>query len=201
MPGPLRVPPMSLALRIQDQFEASILVLREGYSSLEEPIERAVEILTASLMAEGKILLCGQGASGLAARHMAAILADRFERDRPGLAAIALERDGAAMMDDADPSRGLARQVAALGHPRDVLVALSIHGETESVQAAVRVAQERGMRVLALTGGDGGNLAAMLEEQDVLLCVPTLSAPRAIESQFLLIHCLCDGIDYFLLGA
>lgn len=192
---------MSLALRIQDQFEASIQALQEGLACLEEPIEQAVETLTGCLMSEGKILICGHGASGLAARHMAAILADRFERDRPGLAAIALERDGAAMMDDADPARGLARQVAALGHPNDVLVALSIFGETDGVKAAVRVAHEREMRVVALSGGDGGSLAEMLREQDVLLCVPTLSAPRVIETQFLLIHCLCDGIDYFLLGA
>ena len=192
---------MSLAVRIQDQFEASIQAIQEGLSILEEPIEQAVQLLTGCLMSEGKILICGNGASGLAARHMAAILADRFDRERPGLAAVALERDGAAMMDDTDSTLGLARQVAALGHPGDALVALSIFGETDSVMAAVRMAQEREMRVLVLCGGDGGRLAETLGDQDVLICVPTLSAPRVIETQFLLIHCLCDGIDYFLLGA
>ena len=192
---------MSLSLRIQDQFDASIQAIQEGLSTLEEPIEQAVQALTGSLMSEGKILICGNGASGLAARHMAAILADRFDRDRPGLAAIALERDGAAMMDDADSALGLARQVAALGHPADVLVALSIFGESDSVKAAVRMAREREMRVVVLCGGDGGSLGEALGEEDVLICVPTLSVPRVIEVQFLLIHCLCDGIDYFLLGA
>jgi D-sedoheptulose 7-phosphate isomerase len=160
-----------------------------------------VQVLTECLMGAGKILVCGQGTSGLAARHMAAILADRFEQDRPGLAAIALERDGAALMDNADPVRGLARQVAALGEPGDALVALSIFGETDGVKEAVRMAHERDMRVVALTGGDGGTLAETLAEQDVLICVPTSSVPRVVESQFLVIHCLCDGIDFFLLGA
>lgn len=192
---------MSLTLRIQDQFQANVQAVQDGLSLLEEPIEQAVQVLTESLMGAGKILVCGQGASGLAARHMAAILADRFEQERPGLAAISLERDGAAMMDDADPVRGLARQVAALGQPGDALVALSIFGGTDLVKEAVRVAHERDMRVVALTGGDGGTLAEMLAEQDVLICVPTSSAPRVIETQFLVIHCLCDGIDFFLLGA
>jgi D-sedoheptulose 7-phosphate isomerase len=192
---------MSLALRIHDQFQANVQAVQEGMMLLEEPIEQAVQALTDCLMGGGKILVCGQGASGLAARHMAAILADRFQQDRPGLAAISLERDGAAMMDDSDPARGLARQVAALGHPGDVLVALSIFGETDAVKEAVRMAHDRDMGVVALTGGDGGALAERLVEQDVLICVPTMSAPRVIETQFLVIHCLCDGIDFFLLGA
>lgn len=191
---------MTLSLRIQDQFQASVQTAREGLSVLEEPIGQAVQALTECLMGAGKILVCGQGAPGLAARHLAAVLADRFEQDRPGLAAIALERDGAAMMDDADPVQDLARQVAALGHPGDALVALSVFGGADGVREAVRAAQERDMRVVALTGGDGGPLAETLREQDVLICVPSSSAPRVIEAQFLVIHCLCDGIDYFLLG-
>jgi D-sedoheptulose 7-phosphate isomerase len=91
--------------------------------------------------------------------------------------------------------------VAALGNPGDALVALSIFGETDLVKEAVRMARERDMRVVALTGGDGGALAEMLADQDVLICVPTSSVPRVIETQFLVIHCLCDGIDFFLLGA
>lgn len=192
---------MSLALRIHDQFQANIQAAHEALLALEEPIEQAVQVLTDCLMREGKILVCGQGAAGLAARHLAAILADRFEQDRPGLAAISLARDGAAMMDDADPSRGLARQVAALGHPGDALVAISVFGDSDMVKEAVRMAHERDLRVVALAGGDGGSLAEMLREDDVLICVPTASAPRVVETQFLVIHCLCDGIDYFLLGA
>ena len=191
----------ALSTRIHDQFEANIQVAQDAVSLLEEPIEQAVQIITNSLMNEGKVLICGQGASGLAANHMAAILADRFEQDRPGLAAIALARDGAAMMDDADPLHGFSRQVAALGHPGDVLVVLSIFGETDAVKAAVRMAHERDMHVVAIIGGDGGSLAESLGEPDVLMCIPTSSAPRVIEAQFLVIHCLCDGIDFFLLGA
>lgn len=191
---------MSLSLRIQDQFQAYAQTAQDGLSLLEEPVGQAVQTLTECLMGAGKILVCGQGAPGLAARHFAAALADRFEQDRPGLAAIALARDGAALMDDADQALGLARQVAALGHPGDALVALSVFGGADGVREAVRAAQERDMRVVAITGGDGGPLAEILRERDVLICVPSSSAARVIEAQFLVIHCLCDGIDYFLLG-
>lgn len=191
----------TLSTRIHDQFEASVQVAQDAVSLLEEPIEQAVQMITNSLMHEGKVLICGQGASGLAASHLAAILGDRFEQDRPGLAAIALARDGAAMMDDADPLHGFSRQVAALGHPGDVLVVFSIFGETDAVKAAIRMAHERDIHVVAIIGGDGGSLAESLGELDVLMCIPTASAPRVIENQFLVIHCLCDGIDFFLLGA
>lgn len=192
---------MSLALRIQDQFEASVLAIEEALPSLTEALEQAVQVMTEGLMAEGKILVCGQGAAGLVARHLATVLADRFERERPGLAALALAQDAASMHEDADARQGPARQVAALAHPDDVLLAVSTFGEGEGIRAAVQAAQERGLRVVCLCGGNGGRLAAMLTERDVLVCVPTLSAPRVLECQFLLAHCLCDGIDQFLLGA
>lgn len=192
---------MPLALRIQDQFQASMQTLQDGLALLQEPIEQAVQLLTESLLGAGKILACGQGASGLAARHLATILADHFQHERPGLAAMALERDGAALLDDVDPLLGLSRQVAALGQPGDALVALSLFGGADAVLEAVRAAQERDMRVLAITGGDGGLLGEALQERDVLICVPSFSVPRVVEAQHLVIHCLCDGIDFFLLGA
>ncbi|HNQ05048.1 MAG TPA: SIS domain-containing protein [Thiobacillaceae bacterium] len=192
---------MSLSPRIQDQFQASMQAARDAQSVLVEPIEQAVQVLTECLMGAGKILVCGQGVAGLAAQHLATALADRFAQDRPGLAAIALARDGASVMDDAHPGLGLGRQVAALGHPGDILVALSVFGGADGVRDAVRVAHERDMRVLVLAGGDGGPLARILREQDVLICIPSSSVPRVVEAQFLVIHCLCDGIDFFLLGA
>lgn len=192
---------MPLTQRIQDQFQASIHTLAAAAEPLSEPIGVAARMMTDCLLREGKIMACGGGASGLAARHTVGILADRLERDRPGLAAIALHGDGAALVDDADPARGFARQIAALGHPGDVLLAISTYGQARGVVEAAHAAHDRDMRVVALAGGDGGALAEMLGEDDVLICVPAESPLRIHETLLLCLHCICDGIDFHLLGA
>jgi D-sedoheptulose 7-phosphate isomerase len=192
---------MPLTQRIRDQFQASIQVLEDAAECLTEPIGHAARAMTDCLLDEGKILACGVGPSALASSHMAAILSDRLDKDRPGLAAVALAGQGAAMLDDTDSAQGLARQVAALGHPGDMLVAFSTYGQATGVVEAVRAARERDMRVVAITGGDGGQVAENLGEHDILICLPAESASRIHESTLLTVHCLCDGIDYFLLGA
>jgi len=192
---------MPLTQRIQDQFQSSIQTLTHAAEVLTEPIAHASRLMTDCLLQEGKIIACGSGASGLAARHLVGILAYRLEQDRPGLAAITLQGDGGALLDDADPARCFARQIAALGHPGDILLAISTFGQARSVIEAAHAAREREMRIIALTGGDGGALAEMLDEQDLLICVPAESPARIQESLLLSIHCLCDGIDFYLLGA
>ncbi len=192
---------MPLTQRIHDQFQAGIQVLADATDSVAEPIGSAARMMTDCLLAEGKILACGVGPSGLAGQHLAAILADRLEKERPGLAAIALRADGAAMVDDADPALGFARQVTALGHPGDILVAFSAYGQARAVVEAIRAARDRDMRVVVLAGGDGGAAAEILTESDVLICLPAESAARIHEITLFAVHCLCDGIDYFLLGA
>jgi D-sedoheptulose 7-phosphate isomerase len=103
------------------------------------------------------------------------------------------------------PSAILARPLCAagraLGHAGDVLLAISTFGHVAAVLEAVRVAQSRGYRIIALVGGDGGALAEILGEPDVLICAPSDSPARIHETLLLTIHCLCDGIDYLLLGA
>jgi D-sedoheptulose 7-phosphate isomerase len=190
---------MPLTQRIQDQFQASIHTLVDAVDLLSEPIGRSVQTLTDCLMHEGKILACGSGASGLVAKHATAILADKLDKDRPGLAAISLPGAGAALGDAAGPD--FARQVSALGHPGDILLAVSTFGQSRAVIDAAAAAQERGMIVIALVGGEGGALAEILREEDVLICAPADSPTRIHETLLLTIHCLCDGIDYLLLGA
>lgn len=192
---------MPLSQRIQDQFQTSIQTLIDAATIIGEPIGDAARLMTDCFLSEGKIMVCGSGASGLTARYMAAILSDRLEKDRPGLAAIALQAESVALVDDGDPPLGFPRQVAALGHPGDILFAISTYGQTRGVIEAARAAHERDMRVVALTGGDGGMLAEHLREDDILICVPAESPLRIHETQLLTIHCLCDGVDFFLLGA
>jgi len=190
---------MSLSQRIQDQFQVSIQTLVDAADLLSEPIERSVQIMTDCLMREGKIMTCGSGASGLTAEHAAAILVNTLDKDRPGLAAIALSGSGPAM-SDAD-NLNFSRQLVALGQPGDILLAISTFGHSRAVIDAARTAQERDMVVIALVGGEGGALAEILREEDVLICAPVVSPARVHETLLFTVHCLCDGVDFLLLGA
>ena len=104
------------------------------------------------------------------------------------------------MANDYTFEQVFARQVRALGREGDVLVAISTSGNSPNVVAAVEVARERDLVVVALTGRGGGRIATMLGEQDVNLCVPHERTARIQEVHLLILHCLCDGIDASLLG-
>lgn len=194
---------MSLTDRIRQQFEDSAELKRSAAAVLTEPIAHAVELMTAALAADRKILLCGNGGSAADSQHMAAELVGRFERERPELAAIALTTDSSiltAVGNDYGYDQVFVRQVRALGRDGDVLVAISTSGNSVSVLNAVQAAQERGLAIVALTGRDGGKLGHMLREQDIHLCAPHERTARIQELHLLMIHCLCDGIDASLLG-
>ena len=159
--------------------------------------------MVASLMNGGKILACGNGGSAGDAQHFAAELVGRFERERPGLAAIALTTDSSiltAVANDYDFSQVFVKQVQALGQPGDVLLAISTSGNSGNVLAAIETAHAREMQVIALTGKDGGKIAKLLREGDVEIRVPAGRTARIQEVHLLAIHCLCDGIDCSLLG-
>jgi len=192
---------MSLQDHIHCQFLASLEAQREVAEMLAEPIARAAELMVGSLMREGKILACGQAGSRDAARLFASLLSNQYQQARPGLAAIALEGDAPALADEGDPAITLARQIECLGHPGDVLLAISGSGHAPAVLNALRAAQEKDMHVVALAGGEGGLLAETLREDDALICTHTMSAAHTREMHLRAIHCLCDGIDYLLLGA
>lgn len=194
---------MSPEDRIRQHFDDCVGVLQSAQKRLEAPLVAAIEMLVAALGNDNKLLICGNGGSAADSLHFAAELVGRLERERPELAAIALNADMAlltAVANDYSFEDVFARQVRALGQPNDVLVAISTSGNSGNVMAAVAVAQQRGMRVLALTGKGGGAVGAMLRTEDVHLCVPHDRTMRIQEVHGLLIHCLCDGIDAALLG-
>jgi D-sedoheptulose 7-phosphate isomerase len=130
-------------------------------------------------------------------------LLNRFEKERPGLAAIALTTDSSVLTsiaNDYDFNQIFSKQVRALGLPQDSLFAISTSGNSPNVVAAIHAAHERNMRVVALTGRDGGAMATALRPNDVLICVEAKSTARIQEVHLLSLHCLCDVIDYLLLG-
>ena len=192
-----------LEQRIQQQFFDSADLKYAAAEILSRPIADAVSAVVGCITAGGKVLACGNGGSASDAQHFAAEFIGRFERERPGLAAIALTTDSSiltAIGNDYDFSAIFSKQVQALGQPGDVLIAITTSGNSANVLAAVDAAHAKDMTVIALTGHNGGKLGELLTETDVHICVPHERTARIQEVHILALHCLCDAVDLQLLG-
>ena len=189
--------------RIEQHFAASIAAKQRTLAAMGPRIVQAAELLAERLRQGYKILVCGNGGSAADAQHFAAELVNRFEIERPGLAAIALTTDSSALTSIANDyafDQIFARQVCALGRPGDVLLAISTSGNSPNVLAALAAAREQGLATVALTGRDGGRMAGQLGEGDIELRAAAAATARIQEVHILLIHCLCDLVDHQLFG-
>ena len=194
---------MDLISRISENFSESAHLKLQSMDALAGPIAAAAEHMVQCLKHDGKILACGNGGSAADAQHFSAELLNRFEMERPGLAAIALTTDSSTLTsiaNDYDFDQIFSKQVRALGHADDVLLAISTSGNSRNVIAAVEAAHESQMGVVALTGRNGGNMSEILLPSDIHICVPATSTARIQEVHLLILHCLCDAIDCLLLG-
>jgi D-sedoheptulose 7-phosphate isomerase len=194
---------MNLLARISRQFEDSAQTKLAAMEALAAPIAQAVEAMVAGLLAGGKIMACGNGGSAADSQHFAAELLNRFEKERPPLAAVALTTDSSTLTsiaNDYSYDQVFAKQVRALGQSADVLLAISTSGNSPNVVEAIHAAHEREVRVVALTGKGGGAIGPLLNDKDVHICVPSDRTARIQEVHLLTLHCLCDGIDCLLLG-
>jgi len=194
---------MPLLDRISGHFQASAQIHLNAADALSPAIEQAARHMVHCLAQGGKILACGNGGSAADAQHFVSKMINRFEQERPGLAAIALTADTSTLTSIANDhayEQVFARQVKALGQPGDILLAISTSGNSHNVLQAVAAAHARGMPAIALTGRSGGGLAEQMQDDDVFLCVPAESTARIQEVHLLVIHCLCDAVDSVLLG-
>lgn len=192
-----------LEQRIQQHFIDSADLKYQAAPLLSKPIADAVQALLACVTSGGKVLACGNGGSAGDAQHFAAEFVGRYERERPGLAAIALTTDSSiitAISNDYGYSAIFSRQVRALGQAGDVLLALSTSGNSANVLAAIEAAHERDMVVIGLSGRGGGKMLRALRDTDVHICVPHERTARIQEVHILTLHCLCDAVDTLLLG-
>lgn len=193
-----------VAVRVAAQFSDSAQLKLAAAQALAAPIASAAGQMVEALRNGGKVLACGNGGSAADAQHFAAELVNRFEMDRPPLAAIALTTDSSnltSIANDFSYDQVFAKQLRALARKEDVLLAISTSGNSGSVLEAVRTARELGVRVVALTGNGGGKLAALLAADDVHVCVPHTRTVRIQEVHLLALHCMCDAIDFQLFGA
>ena len=153
------------------------------------------EVMITSLRAGGKILFFGNGGSSMDAGHLAAELAGRFYRDRPGLAGISLSDGTAALTaiaNDYAYDDVFARQIRGLGRPGDVAVGLTTSGNSANVVNALLAARETGLVTVALTGSSGGKVAAIA---DLCIRVPTDDTPRVQEACMHLGHTICEIVE------
>ena len=193
----------SLGEAIRRHFEDSISTKQAALAAIVPEIERAALLMVDVLRNDGKILSCGNGGSAGDAQHFSAELLNRFEMERPGLAAVALTTDSSTLTSIANDyayEQIFSKQVHALGRPGDALLAISTSGNSPNVVAAIQAAHEKDVRVVALTGRDGGAIASALAAGDVEIRVPAERTARIQEVHLVVIHCLCDAIDRRLFG-
>jgi len=190
--------------RVREHFAESIATKQTAADVIAESIVAAGRVMSEALLADCKILSCGNGGSAADAQHFSSELLNRFEMERPGLPAMALTTDAStvtSISNDYSYEEIFSKQVRALGKPGDVLLGISTSGNSENVIRAINAAHERGMKVVALSGRDGGRMADMFAEGDVEIRVPATRTARIQEVHLLVIHCLCDLIDTTLLGS
>jgi D-sedoheptulose 7-phosphate isomerase len=189
--------------RIIGHFNESAELKIQAATALAHPISEAIELMFMALSNGNRILVCGNGGSAAHAQHFSAGLVGRFERERLPLPALSLSTDPSiltAIGNDYSFAEIFSKQVQAYGQAGDVLLAISTAGNSANVMMAIETAQERDMRVVALTGKGGGAIASLLSDADVHVCVPDDRMTRIQEVHLLIIHCLCDGIDVALFG-
>ena len=192
-----------LEQRIQQQFFDSADLQYQTAESLARPIADAAQALIGCITAGGKLLVGGLGGGAALAQYFCAAFVDRFERDRPGLAALALAADGVllgslATRDAVD--QVFAKQVQALGQGGDVLLLIDPIGQDAALKAGIQAAHARDMIVVVLGARMAPALRDVLGETDVLVTVPHDRSARVLELQLMALHCLCDAVDLQLMG-
>lgn len=177
-----------LEQRIQQQFFEGADLKYQSAEPLAHSVANATQALLTTITAGGKVLIVGCGLSAALAPYLQGLLLGRFERERPALAALAL-----------DPVQAAA-QVQALAQPGDVLLVMDAGAPREAMLAAVAAAHAKDMSVVALSDTAAEAWRDRLTETDVLVAVPHERAARVMELHLLVLHCLCDALDLQLLG-
>ena len=187
--------------RIRSNFTESIQTKINAADAIITMVAEASEEIAQALLEGHKILSCGNGGSACDALHFSSEMLNRFKQERPALPAIALTGDVAAISaigNDYHFSDIFAKQVRALGQKGDVLLAMTTSGNSPNIINAMKAAHDKEMVVIVLTGQEGGKVPDYLQERDIEIRVPAHDVARIQETHLLVIHCICDIIDFRL---
>jgi DnaA initiator-associating protein len=190
--------------RIKTIFTESIQTKHAALESLQTEIASAAYTMALCLKRGGKIMSCGNGGSAADSQHFSSELLNRYERDRAPLAAIALTTDTSTLTsisNDYEYNEIFSKQILALGQTGDILLAISTSGQSQNITRAITAAQQKNITIITLTGKDGGLIPQLLNKSDIELRVPSQVTARIQEVHLVIIHCLCDLIDWYLLDA
>jgi D-sedoheptulose 7-phosphate isomerase len=179
-------------------FEASLAETTrtlQALGTIRPAIDRAGQMILATLARGGKLLICGNGGSAAEAAHFSTELVGRYAKDRRALPAIALSADGSLLtcvVNDYGYEHAFSRQVSGFARPEDLLVVLTTSGNSPNILAALHEAKKVGIESVAFLGRGGGK-AKGLATCDII--VPGQSGPAAQEAHLFLIHHFCELID------
>jgi phosphoheptose isomerase len=193
---------MSTYEAIATDFQQILELVSVSVDDLVVPLERAVDVCNQALLGEHKILCCGNGPGAAVAQLFSIGLVHRFDQERPALPAVNLGGDGATLtaITSSSSNEVYSRQVRAVGQAGDALLAVAASDNNGSLIQAIRAAHERDMLVVLLSGGDCKDVSSLILPEDVEIHVNSSSAPRIIEMQTMIVHCLCKLIEHALFG-
>jgi D-sedoheptulose 7-phosphate isomerase len=189
---------MLLQHRAQEAFSHAMQLMARFMEEELELVVAAARLLAGALREGQKILIFGYGGSAADAQHLAAEFVNRFQVERPPLAAIALTTDTSiltAVGNDYDFQEVFVKQIQALGRQGDVAWGISTSGTSPNVVKGLETAKQQGLRTLAVSGRDGGKMAHLA---DIALIVRSQETPRIQEVQITIGHVLCDLVDFLL---
>ncbi len=181
----------------------SIDSLTDMLEALPPSVANASQTLVNSLLNDGKIAICANGNSAPLASFLTASLMNRHEHERPGLPAINLASDIStitAISKDSHYNDIFSKQIRAIGHSNDTLVAITEDGSCANVIQAIQAAHDKEMNIVVLSGKDGGHISSLLHPEDIEICITSNSSARIQEGHLLSINTICSLIDNQIFG-
>ncbi|REG81792.1 SIS domain-containing protein [Marinomonas pollencensis] len=188
---------------IYTQFAQSFEAQQQALESLPPYIEHAARVIFSSVAAGGKVICVGNSTGSHLAQYFSTLMLDRMDRERPGLPAINLSGDGAALLaiTHSDSYHDVfSKQITAIGNPGDILFVIANRGNTSPIIQAIQAAHERKMNIVALTSPEAKNVSSLTSRDDTEIKINLLGTARVHECQITVIHTLIDLLERQLFG-
>lgn len=181
--------------KINKHFADSSKLIKSSLSRLRRPIIQTAELIVQTFSEGNKLLICGNGGSAAEAQHFSSDLVGRYVKERRAVPAIALSADSStitAIGNDYGIERVFSRQVEAHAKKGDVLMCISTSGNSPNVIAAAKTAKAMHVKVICLTGHNGGKLKSHC---DISFIIPSNITAYIQEVHLIVIHAICDLVE------